>query len=120
MALEPFASVDDYRARYESADSDARILVKLTDASNQIRREFGGDVPTDELWLANALTVACELASSALNAPQGGVSQLQQTAGSYTGQLTFSNPEGRLYLTKAQRTMLGLEDMVVGYARLGG
>jgi hypothetical protein len=120
MALEAFATVDDYRARYTSKETDARILVKLQDASNQIRREFGGEVPTDELWLANALTVACELAASALNAPQAGVTQMQQTAGSFSAQLSYSNPDGRLYLTKAQRQTLGLEDMVIGYARLGG
>lgn len=115
-----FATVNDLEARYKvlNAEERERAEVLLQDASNIIAAQMGDKVnPEDEQQkeLLKAITVAMVKRSISTNDGFGGVpvSNMQQVAGSYSQTLTYANPAGDLYLTRAEKRALG-----IGKARL--
>jgi len=66
------------------------------------------DEPTDQDLQAR-LVVVCRMIKRAYAVPDEavGVGSVQQGAGPYQSTLTFSNPAGDMYLTKADRRLLG-------------
>ncbi len=113
--VEPFATADDYRARYGDAD-EGRLAALLGDATGFLLAAYAAHY--GEAWRANvrplfdagAKAVCCAMASRVLSAPAdlGGASTYQQTAGSYSAMLTFANPTGDMYISKSDLKRLGM------------
>lgn len=112
---EPFAIPDDLAARWRplSVAEQATADVLLGDASAYIRVEVS-DVDERIAAVPQCLDpavprmIVCAMVKRAMLAPvdQGAVSAEQQTAGPFSQSLTFSNPNGDLYLTSRERKML--------------
>ena len=66
-----------------------------------------------------ARIVSCNMVIRAMSAAQDtfGLSQSSMTAGPYTQSWTYSNPSGDMYLTKAERKMLGISGGYIGSIR---
>lgn len=113
--MEPFASTYDLEARWRSL-SEAEIGiagVKLDDASMILRskrRDMDAAVAADPVLAAEARRIVCAMVKRSMQAPAGqdGVGQFQQSAGPFAQNLTFANPGGDLYLTKAEKSALGI------------
>ncbi|TGY72669.1 hypothetical protein E5332_05640 [Enterorhabdus sp. NM05_H27] len=129
-APEPFAKVEDFRARCDTAAEDARVAAALEDASallrSLFRRRHGrpwepGVCPDFD---DNARSVCCAAASRAVDVPGGmaGVTQMSETAGPFTASASFGAASGSLYVTKGERERLGLSGGRMGSlrARCGG
>lgn len=107
-----YATVDDLEARWRtlSADERARAAVLLEDAAVRLDAACPpSDPPTDQELAARKI-VSCEMVKRAMSsAATGGVgvASIQQGAGPYQETVQFSNPTGDLYLTKADRKLLG-------------
>ena len=101
-----FATKADYEKRYGSGAPE-RVEVLLQDASALLRSNFiayhqtaykeGLNLRFDE----NACAVTC-------------ASQYSQHAGPYESTLTFANPTADLYVTRSERTRLGLSGIRIG------
>ena len=116
--MEPFATLDDYQARYGAvpeADS-GRVEALLSDATAMLLSAYldrysveypEGDHPEFE---RSAKAVTCAVVSRAFNSPMGmpGATQLSQGAGSYTASVTFANPTAEMWLSRNDRKRLGL------------
>ena len=115
-----FATLEDYKKRYGETPERAETL--LEDASALLVSDFmryhgkpyekGLNVCFD----ANACAVVCAIVSRALSIPAGleGTSQYTKTAGPYSTTLTYKNPTGDLYITRSERTRLGLSGIRIG------
>lgn len=105
----PQLTADDLRARWPDmppgADSHAEVL--LEDAGVYIRAVAPNweDLDPDAIAI-----VACRMVKRSMSAGQliDGASSLSQTAGPFNQQVTFANPNGDLYLTKADKRLLGI------------
>jgi len=106
----PFATAEDYLARYgdEASADPGRLAALLDDASALIAAECPGIDRADPVAAANARAVACAVVRRAVGRADG-VASVQQAAGPYSGQVTWANPEGAMYLTKQDRARLGCE-----------
>lgn len=116
-----FATKADYEKRYGSGAPE-RVEVLLQDASALLRSNFiayhqtayieGLNLRFDE----NACAVTCAIVARAVNVPAGfeGASQYSQHAGPYESTLTFANPTADLYVTRSERTRLGLSGIRIG------
>lgn len=123
--LQALATLEDYEARYGTvAESErTRLSARLADATALILSEMPGYEPGyDEVLDHNAQAVCCEMVHRAVTRPDGldGVTQLQQTAGSLSASMSLSNPDGALYLSRSDRSRLGLDACVVCSARMSG
>lgn len=113
--MESFATVQDLEARWKPLNDgdDDRAATLLGDASMLIRSmKPGADerAGTDPVFAASLKVVVCAVVKRGMQAPSGmeGVGQFQQTGGPFSQNLTFSNPTGDLYLTKAEKKRLGI------------
>lgn len=100
-----FATVDDLEARWRTLSSDERTRagVLLDDASAMIRALCPDADDADVLKL-----VACAMVKRAMLAADApGVKTTQETAGPFSTSLTYSNPMGDLYLTAAEKRLIG-------------
>jgi hypothetical protein len=113
--MEPFATLDDLQQRFRtlSIDEQTRASALLEDASNIIRQEF--DICGREIDLANSVLkgnityVCCAMVKRVIaNGVAGDYTQYSQTVGSFNEQYTFANPQGDMYLTAAERRLLGI------------
>lgn len=115
----PFATTDDLEQRWRPLNSDeqARAEVLLGDAAVRIRVACPG---IDAKITATAPAVpeldpdvpkiiSCEMVKRAMLSPvdQAPMSQTQETVGPFSRGGTYVNPTGDLYLTKAEKQMLG-------------
>lgn len=111
---EPFATADDLAGRWRAlteAEQD-RATVLLGDASAFVRATCAGiddRITAGTLELAVVVAVVCGMVKRAMLAGElgEGVGQQQQTAGPFGASMTFTNPTGSVYLTKADRRLLG-------------
>lgn len=114
--METFASVEDLELRWKSLDESdkERAEALLLDASayllSQLNRsgiEVDGE---DEIQSHNLKTVVCAMVKRimAISDKLFGVSQFSQTAGSFTEMGTAANPNGDMYLTNAEKVLLGI------------
>lgn len=102
-----FAAVDDVAARWRelSESEQTRCMALLVDASDLIRT-------TCPNWqtagMASLRRVTCAAVIRALQSgDMMGVSQTSQTTGPFSEQVTYANPGGDLYLTRAEKKTLG-------------
>lgn len=108
-----FAVTQDLVDRWRTltAEEVTRAGFLLTDASAIVRAECPG---VDALITAGTLDalvakgVVCGMVKRAMiSGDLSGITQSQQVAGPFTQGLTYSNPTGDLYLTRADRRRLG-------------
>lgn len=99
----PLSPAEEERAGTLLADAAVRIRVECPDVDERLAAVPPGLDP------AVPLIVSCEMVKRAMLAPvdQAPMQQMQQTAGPFSQSGTFVNPTGDLYLTRAERRMLG-------------
>ena len=111
----PFATAEDYEARYGEVDDAARVSALLQDATNVIASQSGFAMREDETWLGVLETVTCAMVRrSLMSGAYAGLSNVSQGAGGYTASVSVYNPGGDLYLTRNERRALG-----IGGGRIG-
>lgn len=104
-----YATTDDLAARWRplSTAEAARAAALLDDAAVIIDAECPpADPPAD---LDARRIVSCAMVKRAMVAGPDveGVGSVQQTAGPFSQSTSYSNPAGNLYVTKADRRLLG-------------
>lgn len=115
----PFADVHDLGARWRPLSEDESTVAQtlLQDASTRIRaeaRRCGVDLDQDiidgTLDPDVPMLVVCRMVREAMLAPadQPPVQSFQVSAGPFNRSGRFLNPTGDLYLTKADRKLLGI------------
>ena len=106
----PFATVSDLEARWRglSEAEQARAAVLLADASALIRDTVPewGQV-SEQTLRAICCAVVRRAMSVDVDLPDG-VSSFNETAGPFSQQMSFSNPTGDLYLTRAEKARMGV------------
>lgn len=114
--MEPFATVEDYEARYGEVEDEARLSALLSDASLFLASQRGLSIDPDDATQAALLTaVTCAMVHRSMMAGSyAGFSNVSQGAGGYTASVGVYNPSGDFYLTKGERRALG-----IGGARIG-
>lgn len=118
--MEPFATVDDYEARYGEVEDAVRVETLLDDASAFIVAQPGFRLlapgePGSDLQQLNLVRVTCSVVHRSLSAGDlAGLSSVSQGAGGYTATVNIYNPGEDFYLTKAERRALG-----IGGGRIG-
>lgn len=119
-AVTPFATVEDYEARYGEVEDRDRVETLLGDATAFIAEYKGftllgpGDAGYD-LQQANLVRVTCAVVHRALSAGElAGLSSYSQTAVGYSASVSVANPTEDFYLTKSDRKALG-----IGGGRIG-
>ena len=112
----PFATVEDYEARYGKVDDEERISKLLQDATNIIASQPGFcDKNRDDTWWGVLETVACAMVHRSMMAGSyAGLSSVSQGAGGYTASVGVYNPGGDMFLTRNEKKALG-----IGGARIG-
>jgi hypothetical protein len=120
-----FATAEQYRAVYDTKAADERLDAFLAKASRRMAAAMdaegvGYDEPTED-FAAVLSDVCCDVTHRALGEDGAtgttlpfGATQYSQGAGDYTESYTLSNPYGDMFLTKAERELLGLGRQVVG------
>ena len=110
MAGISFATVSDLEARWRglSEAEQARATVLLADASALIRDTVPkwGQV-SDQTLRAICCAVVRRAMSVDVDLPDG-VSSFNETAGQFSHQMSFANPTGDLYLTRAEKARMGV------------
>ena len=108
--MTPFATVEDYEARYGEVDDEARVSALLQDATNIIASQPGFSTDgRDDTWWGVLETVTCAMVHrSLMSGAYAGLSNVSQGAGGYTASVAVYNPGGDLYLTRNERRVLGL------------
>ena len=114
--MTPFATVEDYEARYGEVEDEARVSALLQDATNIIASQPGFSTDgRDDTWWGVLETVACAMVHrSMMSGSYAGLSNVSQGAGGYTASVSVYNPGGDLYLTRNEKRALG-----IGGARIG-
>lgn len=112
-----YASYEDVEARWRplSASEQERATVLLGDAAAILDSFVKVDEDDDEQ--AELLkVVSCNMVIRAMSAALDtfGVTQSSMTAGPYTQSWSYANPSGDLYLTKAEKRLLGIASGYIG------
>ena len=115
----PFATAEDYEARYGEVEDEKRLALALSDASAFIAsemRDAGVAIDPDDAEQAQALTyVTCLLVNRVERSGQyAGLSSVSQGAGGYSASVSVYNPGGGFRLYDEERRMLG-----IGGGRIG-
>lgn len=116
----PFATPDDLAARWHTLTQDERATAEtlLGDASDLIMTQCPRWREASDATLKR---IACQMVKRAMLAmDRAGVSQSTQTAGSFSESASYSNPDGDLYLTSAERRSLGKGTQTAFHIELGG
>ena len=119
MAIKAFATVDDYVAAYGAVADENRIGALLLRASGYLLSKMDGyEAGVDEVLDLSLSTVCMAMVNRADSVPNGmsGVSQLSQTAGSYTAQATFFDQYMRPL--PSELDLLGLNGGAVASCRM--
>lgn len=117
--MQPFASVEDYRTRYPSDETeDAVLLEVLMEATDLMSAELdacGIDYASPSESLAFRLARVCRtVAHRAIGDGDGGrdvpfgATQLSETSDAFSASVQLANPYGDLFLTEAERRSLGV------------
>lgn len=117
--MEPFATVEDYEARYGGVEDEKRLETALSDASVYISAEIaraGISVdPNDEAQAAALTYVTCLLVNRVERSGMyAGLSNVSQGAGGYTASVSVYNPGGGFRLYAEERRMLGIGGTRIG------
>lgn len=113
-----YASIEDLKKHWSKlpAEDEGEAAQKLHEASVEIR----GNYPDLDHRIAIPVLdggmdpeipklIACRMVKRAMDAPDerlAGVEQVQQNAGPFGQTLRFTNPDGNIYLSKADRNLL--------------
>ena len=113
-----YADVSDIEARWRalSTDEQARAAVLLDDASVQLSRLVTVD-DSDQQQLAALKMVSCNMVIRVMSAGTSamfGATNASMTGGPYSQSWTYEAPTGDMYLTKAERALLGVSSTVIG------
>ncbi len=117
-----YATVDDLIKRWKPLDGHEaeQAAILLEDAALLIDSLLSSHGKTAADVSERALTaVSCNVVRRSLDvsAEYAGLSQYSQTAGAYTFQGTIANPNSNLFLTKAEKKMLGVSSGRLGFIR---
>lgn len=122
--MELLVSIDDVRTRWpEAPEDDERLSMAIRDASAWLLMEAKNAGhpydPYDEVRAQcfEAVCVSLIKRSCATSAAGYGISQSSETAGAYSLQMSYANPDSSFYLSKSERKMLGLNAARFGFAR---
>lgn len=107
-----YADVSDLESRWRelTEDEQARATVLLDDASAMLSALVTVD-DADESQAALLKMVCCNMVQRAMSTGSGdmyGVTQQSITAVGFTQQYSYANPTGDLYVTRAEKKMLGI------------
>lgn len=110
-----YATVEDLIAGWRtlSSDEEAAAMTLLDRASALLttlmqRHNITID-PDNETQRLNLCSVCCAMVKRSMTSiDAANVSSMSQTVGSVSTQVTYSNPEGSLYLTKFDKELLGI------------
>lgn len=108
-----FANVEDLQKGWRTLKDDeveqAETLLRRASAQLVALMERKGvaiDI-SDEVQVINLETVTCNMVRRVLDSI-GGVQSVSQGIGATNASLTFANPDASIYLSKADRELLGL------------
>ena len=116
----PFATPDDLAARWHplTGDETERARTLIGDASDLIMTQCPRWRGASDATLRR---ICCAMVKRAMLASdRAGVSQSTQTAGSFSESMSYSNPDGDLYLTSAERKSLGKGVQTAFHIHMGG
>ena len=118
--MTPFATVEDYEARYGEVEDRDRVETLLGDATAFIAGYPGfkllgpGDAGYDMQW-ANPVRVACAVVYRSQSAGDlAGFTDYSETGVGYSANVKLSNPSGDFYLTKQEERALRIGGGRVG------
>lgn len=107
--MTPFATAEDYEARFGPVGDEKRLNALLTDATAFLMSLGVSSDDSDEVKTATLKRVTCAMVHRSMVAGDyEGLSNVSQGAGGYTESATIYNPGGDLYLTKAEKEALGI------------
>ena len=118
-----FAEVSDIEARWHSlyASDRQRAEVLIGDASAMLEAALACTIDvSDESQMQRLNIVCCNMVIRAMSASESdayGASNMSMTAGPYTQSWTYANPSGDMYITKAEKRMLGITSGYIGTIR---
>ena len=106
-----YADVSDLEVRWRTLteDEQTRAEALLDDASAMLDAYVTVD-ETDEKQLNLLKIVVCNMVERAMSTGDDmyGVTQQSMTAVGFSQQFSYANPTGDLYITKAEKRMLGI------------
>lgn len=105
--MESFATVIDLESRWKLLNDQEhkQAAVLLADATDKIRSDYPQYY--GKVSLRTLTRIVCQMVKRAmLNSESSGITQSSQTVGSFTEGYTYSNPDGDLYITAAERKSL--------------
>ena len=119
--MEPFASVEDYRARYPDDETPGYVLLEAlleaTDLISAAMDEGGVDYsdPT-ESFTFRLKRICRTVVHRAIGSGGGGgdadvpfgATQLSETSAQFNASVQFANPYGDMFLTQAEKDALGI------------
>lgn len=121
----PFATTADYEDRYGPCTNRERLVEALMDATRLIEAECrSAGVDVRDPGLSDALMQVCRSAAARsmqaceTGAPLG-VTQFSQGAAGFTESWSMANPSADVYLTKADRAMLGISGQAFASVQAG-
>jgi hypothetical protein len=116
-----FATVEQYRQRYNTDLSDEKINIALNDVSMflrqtfiNVKRDIDSEISDGKLIAKVVATVVCSIANRVLlsseqtNDTVPVASQISETTGQVSLSYTPLNPTADIYLTKNEKRTLGL------------
>ena len=113
-----FATVDDYRARYDTDMPDEQLEVLLEDASVFIQSQPHFVAKDDEVQARALVVVTCAIVHRAtLAGDLAGFEEYSETAVGISASASLYNPSGDFWLTKSEKRMLGISGATVGTIR---
>lgn len=106
-----YADVSDLEVRWRTltTDEQERAEALLDDASAMLDAYVTVD-ETDEKQMQLLKIVTCNMVERAMSTGGDifGVTQQSMTAGPYAQTFSYANPTGDLYITKAEKRLLGI------------
>lgn len=125
--MRPYASIDDYEARYGEVDDSGLLDELLMDATRLIDSELRlAGLPVDDEEAADMRMQVCRsvafraMVQEAESPIPVGATQYSQGNGTYSESFTMGNPYRDTYLTKAERRLLGIGRKRVLFVMPGG
>lgn len=120
-----YATAGDLEARWRPLSPAETTIAEtlLQDAAVRIDAACPpGDDPLIGDDLARRIIVSCEMVKRAMPGDPGmhGVTSYMDGSGPFQEQRNFANPQGNLYLTKADLRLLGCGGQVAGSVSLRG
>ena len=114
--MEPFATVEDYEARYGEVEDRDRVETLLGDATAFIEAQPGFRYDAGDFTQAANLTrICCAVVYRSLAAGDlAGLSSYSQGAVGYTSSVSVYNPSGDFFLTASERKALGMGSGMIG------